>query len=95
MFTFMTSVTIFVAVIVGGLASVEGSIMGAAFIILVPQFLASYKEMVPGNYFGVTILIILIFEPLGSRREMDENEAIFTQLAISLILSLKSQLVNS
>jgi len=64
MFTFMETITLFVAVIVGGLASVEGSIMGAAFVILVPQLLSSYRELVP-VIFGVTILIILIFEPMG------------------------------
>jgi branched-chain amino acid transport system permease protein len=64
MFTFMESITLFVAVIIGGLASVEGSIMGAAFVILIPQFFSDYKEMVPVIY-GVTILLVLIFEPLG------------------------------
>lgn len=64
MFTFMESITLFVAVIIGGLASVEGAIMGAAFVILVPQLLTTYKEMVP-VVFGITILVILIFEPLG------------------------------
>ena len=64
MFTFMEAITLFVAVIIGGLASVEGSIMGAAFVILVPQVFSAYKEMVPVVY-GVTIFIILIFEPLG------------------------------
>ena len=64
MFTFMETITVLVAVIIGGLASVEGSIMGAAFVILVPQVLSDYKDMVPIVY-GVTILIILIFEPLG------------------------------
>ncbi len=64
MFTFMESVTLFVAVIVGGLASVEGSIMGAAFVILMPQIFSWYKELVP-VVFGVTILLVLIFEPQG------------------------------
>ena len=64
MFTFMESITLFVAVIIGGLASVEGSIMGAAFVILVPQVFSNLKEMVP-VVFGVTILVVLIFEPLG------------------------------
>ena len=64
MFTFMEAITLFVAVIIGGLASVEGFIMGAAFVILVPQVLSTYREMVPVVY-GVTILIVLIFEPLG------------------------------
>jgi len=64
MFTPMEAITLFVAVIIGGLASVEGSIMGAAFVILVPQVFSAYKEMVPIVY-GVTILIVLIFEPQG------------------------------
>jgi len=64
MFTFMESITLFVAVIIGGLASVEGSIMGAAFVILVPQLFSEYREMVP-VVFGTTILLVLIFEPMG------------------------------
>jgi branched-chain amino acid transport system permease protein len=66
MFTFMGSVYMFVAVIIGGLAFVEGSIMGAAFVILVPHipFVASFEGLTP-VIFGITILIVLIFEPLG------------------------------
>ena len=64
MFTFLETIGLFVAVIVGGLASVEGSILGAAFVILVPQVFSNAKQLVP-VVFGVVILIILIFEPLG------------------------------
>ena len=64
MFTFMEAITLFVAVIIGGLASIEGSIMGAAFVILVPQIFSEYRELVP-VVFGVTILLVLIFEPMG------------------------------
>jgi branched-chain amino acid transport system permease protein len=58
------SLTMFVAVIVGGLASIEGSVFGAAFVILVPALLSEYRWFVP-VLFGVTILVVLIFEPLG------------------------------
>ena len=58
------SLTLFVAVIVGGLASVEGSILGAAFVLLVPTLLADFRELVP-VVFGVAILAVLIAEPLG------------------------------
>lgn len=64
MFTFMESITIFVAVIVGGLASIEGSIMGAAFVVLVPHFFSAYQELVT-VVFGAAIIILLIFQPLG------------------------------
>lgn len=64
MFTFLETISLFVAVIVGGLASVEGSILGAAFVILVPQVFSNAKHLVP-VVFGVAIILILIFEPLG------------------------------
>ena len=64
MFTFLETISLFVAVIVGGLASVEGSILGAAFVILVPQVFSHAKHLVP-VVFGVAIILILIFEPLG------------------------------
>lgn len=63
-FNVAESITLFVAVIVGGVASVEGSILGAAFIILVPQYLSGFRWFVP-VLFGLTILVVLIFEPLG------------------------------
>jgi branched-chain amino acid transport system permease protein len=64
MFTFEKTIAYLVAIIVGGLASVEGALLGAAFIILVPQAFSDYKEMVPLIY-GLAIIIILIFEPRG------------------------------
>jgi branched-chain amino acid transport system permease protein len=64
MFTFLETITLFVGVIIGGLASVEGSILGAAFVVLVPQVFSDTKALIPVIY-GIAIIIILIFEPLG------------------------------
>jgi branched-chain amino acid transport system permease protein len=63
-FNVLESLTLFVAVIVGGLASIEGSILGAAFVLLVPKVFSDFREMVPVVY-GVAILVVLIWEPLG------------------------------
>ena len=63
-FNILESITLFVAVIIGGIASVEGSILGALFVILIPKVFSDFREMVPVVY-GVTILVVLIFEPLG------------------------------
>ena len=63
-FNVLESLTLFVAVIIGGVASIEGSILGAAFVMIVPKLFADFREMVPVVY-GVTILLVLIFEPLG------------------------------
>jgi len=63
-FNVSESITLFVAVIVGGLASVEGSILGAVFVVLVPVLLSEYRWLVP-VLFGLSILAVLMFEPLG------------------------------
>jgi branched-chain amino acid transport system permease protein len=63
-FNVLESITLFVAVIVGGLASIEGSILGAAFVLIVPKIFSNFREMVPVVY-GVAILVVLMFEPLG------------------------------
>jgi branched-chain amino acid transport system permease protein len=64
MFNVLESITLFVAVIIGGLASIEGSLLGAAFVILVPQVLSGARELVPVIY-GLAILLVLVFEPFG------------------------------
>jgi branched-chain amino acid transport system permease protein len=63
-FNVQETITFFVAVIVGGLASIEGSVLGAAFAILVPALFGDFRWAVP-VLFGASILAVLIFEPLG------------------------------
>lgn len=63
-FNILESITLFAAVIVGGVASIEGSILGAAFVILVPKIFADFREMVPVVY-GLGIILVLMFQPLG------------------------------
>jgi branched-chain amino acid transport system permease protein len=63
-FNILESITLFVAVIVGGVASIEGSILGALFVLLVPKVMADFRELVPVVY-GVAILLVMMVEPLG------------------------------
>jgi len=63
-FNIQESLNFFVAVIVGGLASIEGSVFGAAFTVLVPALLGDFRWAVP-VLFGAAILAVLILEPLG------------------------------
>ncbi len=63
-FNVSESMNFFVAVIVGGLASIEGSVFGAAFVVLVPAFFGAFRWAVP-VLFGSAILSVLIAEPLG------------------------------
>jgi branched-chain amino acid transport system permease protein len=63
-FNVLESITLFVAVIVGGVASIEGAILGALFVLLVPKALADFRELIPVVY-GVAILLVMLVEPLG------------------------------
>ena len=63
-FNIQETLNLFVALTVGGLASLEGSVFGAAFAVLVPVLLGDFRWAVP-VLFGVAILSVLIFEPLG------------------------------
>jgi branched-chain amino acid transport system permease protein len=58
------SITILVMIIVGGLGSNIGAIVGAVFIKLLPEFLAKYEEYHLFIY-GALLLFVLIFAPKG------------------------------
>jgi branched-chain amino acid transport system permease protein len=63
-FTIAESLTLFAAVIVGGLASVEGALFGAAFVVLVPT-LGSEAGWFTPLAFGLALLLVMLFEPQG------------------------------
>ena len=79
-FTLLLSIEYLTMVIVGGLGSILGSIFGAVFIVIIPEFIKmgaqGLESMIPaleGKYdqewniafFGLLIMLFLIFEPGG------------------------------
>lgn len=79
-FDIFLSFQILFMIIIGGLGSIMGSIMGAAFIILLPIFLTNFPPMIGINIaadlgkhveeiiFGALIVFFLIVEPQGLAR---------------------------
>jgi len=77
---FTVSFRVLFMIIIGGLGSIGGSILGAAFIVLVPIFLTNFPPMVGIEIstalqkhleeiiFGVMIVLFLIVEPEGFAR---------------------------
>jgi ABC-type branched-subunit amino acid transport system ATPase component/ABC-type branched-subunit amino acid transport system permease subunit len=63
-FTIMESLNLFVAVVVGGLTFVEGSVLGAAFVVLLPTLFGAAGWLVPLT-FGLSLLAVMLFEPQG------------------------------
>ncbi len=58
------SVDFLVAVVVGGQASIAGSILGGAFVVLVPYYLSEYNDFA-FILKGVVLILVLLFAPAG------------------------------
>lgn len=63
-FTLAESMTLFVAVVVGGLVFVEGAVLGAAFVVLLPTLFGESGWGVPVA-FGLSLIAVMLFEPQG------------------------------
>jgi branched-chain amino acid transport system permease protein len=65
MFGFDRSIAFVLMGVIGGLGTVLGPVLGAFVFVLVQQFLlASYRELYLGLY-GLLLIAIILFEPLG------------------------------
>ncbi len=74
-FTLLQSVELLIMLVIGGLGSVYGAIMGSVFWIVVQQFIASAKDFLPqamgqqvglqATVFGLLLVAFVLFEPLG------------------------------
>jgi ABC-type branched-subunit amino acid transport system permease subunit len=66
-FTLWTSIYLVVAVVVGGRASTFGALIGAAFIIIIPDKSSSIPEL-SNLLLGVALLVVLVLWPNGIRQ---------------------------
>ncbi|MBN1535876.1 MAG: branched-chain amino acid ABC transporter ATP-binding protein/permease [Anaerolineales bacterium] len=63
-YTFMDSVLFFVIVLLGGLGSIPGNMLGAAIVVIFPEIFrqfASYRLL----FFGAALMVMMIFRPGG------------------------------
>jgi len=59
------SITLLVGVVVGGLASIPGTLLGAVFIQFVPNIADQLSKAVPWAVYGVFMLAVMYFMPTG------------------------------
>jgi branched-chain amino acid transport system permease protein len=73
-FTLLQSIELVTIVILGGVGFVHGAVLGAAFLIVLPQLISIAKDYLPANVggsglqaivFGTVLIVFIIFEPLG------------------------------
>jgi branched-chain amino acid transport system permease protein len=63
-FTFLESITYFAMIVIGGLGTVSGAIIGGVILTLLPHFLSGFKQWLPLIY-GITIIVMMLIEPRG------------------------------
>lgn len=59
------SIQFLAMIAIGGLASLPGSLLGAAFITLLPNALSGFSQWVPGFIYGASLLGAVMFMPYG------------------------------
>ena len=74
-FNFLLSIQLLLMVVVGGLGSIHGAILGAIFVGGLPQAIALMRDYLPAaiartpglepGLFGLVMVLIVLFEPLG------------------------------
>jgi branched-chain amino acid transport system permease protein len=73
-FTLLQSIELITIVILGGVGFIHGAVLGAAFVIVLPQIISIAKDYLPANIagsglqavvFGLVLITFIIFEPLG------------------------------
>ena len=82
-FTFIQSVTILMVIILGGMGSLPGVILGAAVIVILPEALRAFDQ-VRMLAFGIGLILLMLVRPQGlwpsrigqiERRVVAESEA--------------------
>ena len=58
------SISFLSMVVIGGLGTIGGSILGAAFYVIVPELLRGIKDA-PGLIFGLLLVVVMVFMPQG------------------------------
>lgn len=64
-FSLMLSITLLTGIIIGGVASLAGPVLGAIFITLVPTVAESISKSAPGLVYGVCLLLVVFLMPQG------------------------------
>jgi branched-chain amino acid transport system permease protein len=65
-FGVFVSITLFVGLVVGGVASIAGTIFGALFIQFVPNLADHISKAAPGAIYGVILITVMFLMPSGA-----------------------------
>ncbi|MEV6217106.1 branched-chain amino acid ABC transporter permease [Nocardia sp. NPDC051833] len=64
-FTVALSITLLAGIVVGGLGSLWGAVLGAAFVMYVPSLAQDVNDAAPGVIFGIVVIGLMYLAPTG------------------------------
>ena len=64
-FTFVLAVALFVGLVVGGVGSIPGTVVGGLFVLFVPNIAESVSKGLAGAVYGVILLLVIYLMPTG------------------------------
>jgi branched-chain amino acid transport system permease protein len=64
-FTFVLAVALFVGLVIGGVASIPGTLIGGFFVLFVPNIAESVSKGLAGAVYGVILLLVIYLMPAG------------------------------
>ena len=79
-FTIQLAIAIFVGMVVGGVGWLPGSLVGAAFIVFVPNVAEHISKGLSGAVFGVFLFAVIFLVPHGARQVAGMVEALFRKM---------------
>jgi len=65
-FTFTLAVALFVGLVVGGVGSIPGTLVGGFFVLFVPNIAESVSKGLAGAVYGVILLLVIYLMPTGA-----------------------------
>src|SRR5215469_14987883 len=65
-FTFLLSVSLLVGLVIGGVGSIPGSLVGGLFVLFVPNIADSVSSGLAGAVYGVILLLVIYVMPSGA-----------------------------
>lgn len=63
--TIAVSISILTGIVIGGLGTVTGAVIGALFVVFLPNYAVEISDAAPGVVYGVIIILVMLLAPGG------------------------------
>ncbi len=65
-FTFVLAIALFVGLVIGGVGSIPGAVLGGLFLVFVPNFAEEISKGLAGAVYGAILILVIYAMPSGA-----------------------------